>query len=96
MSRVVVDLAQLAEFLDRVELVQRHLVRAHDDAAARVRELHVSWTGGAALAHAAAHAQWSAAAAEVQDALAVLRSIAATAHRNYAAATLANRRMWAR
>jgi Proteins of 100 residues with WXG. len=96
MSRVVVDLSQLTEFLDRLELLQRHLVHAHDYASVRVRELHVSWTGGAALAHAAAHAQWSAAAVEVQDALAVLRSIAATAHRNYAAAALANRRMWAR
>ena len=96
MSRVVVDLSQLTDLVDRMELLQRHLVQAHDDAAARVRELHMSWTGGAAFAHSAAHAQWSAAAAEVQDALAVLRSIAATAHRNYAAASLANRRMWAR
>jgi WXG100 family type VII secretion target len=94
-SRVVVDLERLAELVDRMETFQAQLSRAGDDADARVRQVHGSWTGTAADAQGAAHAQWRAGASEVQQALAVLRSIASGAHANYHAAVLANRRMWA-
>jgi WXG100 family type VII secretion target len=94
-SRLVVDLARLAELIDRLEAFHSHLLRTRDDVDARVRQLHGEWAGSAAAAQASAHAQWKSGAAEVQDALAALRSVAATAHANYAAAMLANRRMWA-
>ena len=56
--------------------------------------MHAGWTGAAAQAQESAHEQWRAGAAEVQDALAALRAVGPTAHENYAAAVLANRRMW--
>jgi WXG100 family type VII secretion target len=95
MSRVVVDLERLAELVDRMEVFQAQLTRAGNDADARVRQLHGSWTGTAADTQSAAHAQWRAGASEVQETLAVLRSIVSGAHANYHAAALANRRMWA-
>jgi WXG100 family type VII secretion target len=95
MSRLVVDLDRLADLIDRMELFQAHLTRTRDEVDARVRHMHGSWTGTAASAQAEAHARWATGAAEVQEALADLRSIAATAHANFEAARLANRQMWA-
>lgn len=94
MTRVVVDLAALAQFVGQLELLQRQLLHAHDTVGQQVARLHVQWTGRAAATHAAAHTQWAAAATEVSDALATLRAIGSDAHANYAAAVAANRRMW--
>jgi uncharacterized protein YukE len=77
-----------------METFEHHLSRVGRDVDARARILQEVWTGRAAVEHAQAHARWATGAAEVQAALAVLRSIAVTAHANYQAATLANRRMW--
>jgi WXG100 family type VII secretion target len=93
-SRVVVDLERLAELIDRMEHVQAQLTRTHDDVDARVRQLHGTWTGAAAARQASAHQQWLTGAGEVRHALAVLRSIASTAHANYHSAAAASRRMW--
>ena len=94
MSRLVVDLAHLAELIDRMEQYLAQLSRLRDEAL-RVERLHPTWTGDAAAAQARAQARWAAGAAEVHDSLASLRALAATAHANYEAAVLANRRMWA-
>jgi WXG100 family type VII secretion target len=94
-SRVVVDLDRLADVVDRMDLFQAQLSRVGDHSRVRMAQVQASWTGAAANAHAAAHARWHAGASEVQEALAVLRSIVSTAHANYDAAMLANRRMWA-
>lgn len=95
MTRVVVDLARLAELIDRMEVVQAQLAAARHEVAARTRGLHGSWVGAAATAQAATHAEWDAGAAEVHAALATLRAIASDARANYLAAIVANRRMWA-
>jgi uncharacterized protein YukE len=93
-SRVVVDLGQLDDLIEAMQRFESHLMRARAQADARMRVLHESWTGAAAATQAAAHARWDVGAGDVHEALAVLRSIAATAHANYSAAMLANRRMW--
>lgn len=93
MTRLAVDLAALAALVERMALFGDQLARVHDDVDARLGALQ--WTGEAAAAQAEAHARWSAATADLHGALAVLRSIAATAHTNYTAAAAANRRMWA-
>jgi uncharacterized protein YukE len=93
MSRVVVDLLRVGELVERMEIFQAHLGRAGDEVDARGRRL--AWTGTAAARHEFAQARWAAGAAEVQSALAVLRSIATTAQANYRAAALTNQRMWA-
>lgn len=93
MTRLVVDLAHLAELIERMEQYLAHL-GALGDEAARAERLHPTWTGDAAETAARAHARWAAGAAEVQDSLASLRAVAAAAHANYEAAVAANRRMW--
>jgi WXG100 family type VII secretion target len=94
MTRIVVELDRLSEFVDRMDAVAAQLRLACAEADARIRHLRDAWTGSASAAQAAAHAQWRGGAAEVHDALASLRCIVATAHENYAAAAFANRRMW--
>ncbi len=96
MTRLVVDLDELARSVDRMRLFQEHLIRAHDEVRSRMRELQVVWSGEAANAQASAQEHWAAAADDVQDALGALASIAGTAHANYTAALAANRRMWSR
>jgi WXG100 family type VII secretion target len=93
-SRLVVDLDRLANLVDRMALFQAHLARGYDEVTARVHSVQLTWSGAAAEAQASAHARWRAGAAEVHEALGVLRSIASEAHANYAAAVAANRRMW--
>jgi WXG100 family type VII secretion target len=93
-TRVVVDLHRLGALVERMALVHAQLARIHDDVDARVRQLHPDWAGMAADTQRAAHAEWSAAAQQVHEALRELRAIAATARDNYHAAVLANRRMW--
>ena len=83
-----------AELIERMEQYLAHLSALRDEAV-RVERLHPTWTGEAAVAQAQAQSRWAAGAAEVQDSLAALRAVAATAHANYDAAVLANRRMWA-
>ena len=95
MSRLRVDLAQLDALVVRMRHVQDQLGRARVELDAQVAGLHTTWTGGAAAAQAHAHRRWSIGAAEVQEALATLHTIAATAHENYSSAAAANRRMWA-
>lgn len=95
MTRIRVDIDALEHLTDRMQRFQDHLVVTRDDVQHRVRGLHASWTGHAAAEQAAAHESWLRAVDELTTALAVLRSIAANARSNYAAACAANRGMWA-
>ena len=94
MSRLRVDLAELDRLVERMCLVQQQLGHLRAELDARVAQLHLTWTGEAAAAQVLAHERWAAGAAEVQEALAALHAIAATAHGNYSSAVAANRRMW--
>ncbi|HKC27902.1 MAG TPA: WXG100 family type VII secretion target [Jatrophihabitans sp.] len=95
MTRLAADLDQLADLVDRLALFQDQLADVVAEADARARQVEISWRGSAAAAHAAAHARWRRGAAEVHEALAVLRAVVVGARANYEAATAANRRMWA-
>lgn len=88
------DLDALDELVARMARLQDQVARACRDAEARVRELRGTWSGVAASGYVAADEQWKTGAGEAQEALAVLRSVASTAHSNYVAAVTANRRMW--
>ena len=94
MTRLTVDLERLEQTIERLQRFQQHLARTHEEAERRVQQLQLAWTGEAAAAQATAQHHWAVAAVQVQESLASLRSIAATAHANYTAAVLANRRMW--
>ncbi|MDT4924608.1 MAG: hypothetical protein QOG01_2321 [Pseudonocardiales bacterium] len=92
MTRVAVDLDRLADLIHQMASFHAQLTQARSRVDALVRD--VAWTGDGAVAAAAAHARWDAGAHEVHEALAALRSVAATARANYTAAMIANRRMW--
>jgi hypothetical protein len=94
MSRLVVDLGHLADLVDRMEQYLAHLSAVRDEAV-RVEQSHGTWTGEGAVLESEAQARWAAGAADVQESLAALRAIASTAHANYEAAVVTNRRMWA-
>lgn len=89
-----VDLARLAEMIDQLGSFDRYLEQALDEAGRRVDELHVSWSGQAALAQRAAHEEWVRGARDMRAGLATMRAAAATAHANYTSAVTANTRMW--
>ncbi len=95
MTRLAVDLAALAELVEGMQRFQDHLTTTRQEVERRVAGLHLTWSGGAAAEQAAAQRHWSMATDELQQTLAVLRSIGLTAHANYSAAMAANRRMWA-
>jgi uncharacterized protein YukE len=72
----------------------RHTERMLGEIDALVRDLHMTWTGQAAAAHAEAHDQWARGEATMREALTRLRAAGATAHRNYTGAMSANAAMW--
>jgi WXG100 family type VII secretion target len=87
--------------LDRMEFVTERMARfdtaldVHlENLDARIRRLHVTWSGDAAQAQHDAHEEWLRAAGQMRAALATMRSITETAHGNYQAAIQANLSMW--
>jgi WXG100 family type VII secretion target len=92
--RFSVDLNRLQEAVDRMGTFDTALSAHLDDLDARISRLHRTWGGDAAQAQRHAHAEWMAAAKEMRAALATMRSISSTAHRNYTAAVATNVRMW--
>ncbi len=86
--------AQLAEVVERLGKLDAHLERVTAQVERRVAELSGTWSGEAAEAQRAAHAEWQRGAAQMRAALATMRTIAGTAHANYTAAAAANVRMW--
>lgn len=94
MSRLRVDLERLDDLVGQMQRVAAQLDRVRSEVDRRVDAAQLEWTGRAASAQHAAHARWSAGAAELHAALESLRATAATARSNYAAAAHTNRRMW--
>jgi WXG100 family type VII secretion target len=94
MARIAVDPARLTAAVDRMARVEADLLGRLDEAERAVQRLGSSWSGAAAEAHRARHQRWTAAAAELNDALARMRRIAAVAEHNYTSAINANQAMW--
>lgn len=86
--------AQLADVVERLARLDAHLERVAAQVERRVATLSGTWSGEAAEAQRAAHAEWQRGAAQMRAALATMRAIAGTAHANYTAAAAANVRMW--
>ena len=91
---VQVDVEALAEAVQRMAEFGRHAESMLSEIDSLVTNLHATWTGEAAAAHAEAHQHWARGEAMMREALARLRSAGATAHRNYTGATSANVGMW--
>jgi ESAT-6 family protein len=89
-----VDLERLDAVVQRIQTFDASVERRLADLNHRMAHIRTIWTGDASQAQAAAHDEWTAAAAELRHGLAALRGAAATAHANYQAAQTANVTMW--
>ncbi|HEX5089814.1 MAG TPA: WXG100 family type VII secretion target [Nocardioides sp.] len=89
-----VDLAELQDRIDEMAAFEKTIEKALHHLDDVVENLHVTWTGEAAAAHRAAHADWVAGMEEMRRGLAEMRAAADRAHANYSSAAGANSRMW--
>ena len=90
-----VDLEQLEELVAALARFGDALDAVQTDVQSRMNRVHAVWRGVAAEEHAAAHDRWRAGSTDAHEALQTMRSIAATAHANYAAAIRVNGALWA-
>jgi WXG100 family type VII secretion target len=89
-----VDPEALAEAVRRMAEFGRHTETMLGEIDALVTDLHATWTGQGAAAHAEAHQHWVRGEAMMREALARLRAAGATAHRNYTGAVATNLGIW--
>ncbi|WP_077086433.1 WXG100 family type VII secretion target [Mycobacterium rhizamassiliense] len=84
----------LAEAVQRIADFQRYAESMISEIDSMVSNLHMTWTGEGATAHAEAHRHWAHGEAMMREALGQLRAIAHTAHANYTGAMAKNMSMW--
>lgn len=89
-----VDPDALAGAVERMAEFQRHAESMLIEIGSLVANLHATWTGEGAAAHAEAHQHWARGEAVMREALAKLRAAGATAHSNYTGVTSTNLAMW--
>jgi len=89
-----VDPDALADAVERMAEFQRYAENVLSEIDSLVSNLHATWTGEGAAAHAEAHRQWARGEAMMREALAQLRAAAHTAHGNYTGAMSTNFAMW--
>ncbi len=90
-----VDPEALADAVQRMAEFERHAESLVAEMDSAVRDLHATWSGAGAEAHAEAHRRWTRGEATMREALARLRGAGATAHANYTGAMATNLAMWA-
>ncbi len=88
------DPQELADAVQRMTEFQRHAEDMLTEIDSLVSNLHSTWTGRGAAAHAEAHRHWARGEAMMREALAQLRTAGATAQRNYIGAMSTNLAMW--
>ena len=88
------DPEALADAVDRMAEFQRYAESMITEIDSLVSNLHTTWTGEGAAAHAEAHQHWARGEAIIREALAQLRAAAHTAHGNYTGAAAKNLSMW--
>ena len=89
-----VDPDALADTVERMSEFQRYAESMLSEIDSLVSNLHATWTGEGAAAHAEAHRHWAQGEAMMREALAQLRAAAHTAHGNYTGAMAKNLSMW--
>lgn len=90
----VVDTDRLAEVVAHLATLGQQADQIVAEVDARVRALQGVWTGDAATAQQAAHAEWLAGAHEMHEAVVALQRLTDTAHGNYTRAVATNVAMW--
>ncbi|MEZ0349404.1 WXG100 family type VII secretion target [Mycobacterium sp. pR1184] len=89
-----VDPRALADAVQRMAEFQRYAESMLAEIDSLVSNLHATWTGEGAAAHAEAHQHWARGEAMMREALARLRTAGAAAHSNYTGAMTTNLAMW--
>ena len=89
-----VDPEALADALQLMNEFARHTESVVAEVDSLVTNLHQTWTGLAATAHAEAHRHWSNGEAMMREALTQLQTAGTTAHHNYTHAMQTNQTMW--
>jgi ESAT-6 family protein len=89
-----VDPDALAGAVQRMAEFQRYAESMLTEIDSLVANLHATWTGEGAAAHAEAHRHWARGEAMMREALAKLRAAGATAHSNYTGVMSTNLAMW--
>jgi WXG100 family type VII secretion target len=89
-----VDLDELDAVITRMGKFDAALDEHMTNLDARIKRLHKTWSGDAAVAQKAEHDKWMQAAHEMRQAMATMRSAGKTAHTNYSRAIAANGSMW--
>ena len=89
-----VDPQALADAVQRMVEFQRYAESVLAEIDSLVTNLHATWTGQGAAAHAEAHRHWARGEAMMREALAQLRAAGATAHRNYTGVMSTNLAIW--
>jgi WXG100 family type VII secretion target len=89
-----VDPEALADATELMGEFVQHTENMVSEIESLVSNLHVTWTGQAATAHAEAHKHWSRGEAMMREALAQLKTAGTTAHHNYTGAMATNVTMW--
>jgi WXG100 family type VII secretion target len=89
-----VDPEALADALQLMSEFARHTESVVAEVDSLVTQLHKTWTGQAATAHAEAHRHWSHGEKMMREALVQLKTAGSTAHHNYTHAMQTNLTMW--
>lgn len=93
-DRFSVDPEALTDALQLMGEFVRHTESVVAEINSLVTNLHETWSGEAAHAHAQAHRHWSHGEATMREALEQLKTAGTTAHHNYTGAMAANMAMW--
>lgn len=91
--RYRVELQELLTFVESLQSFEQRAEVIAERVDGQIAHLHGSWSGDAAEAHRHQHAEWTAAAAQMREALTKLREAANNAHRNYTEAVQLNLEM---
>ncbi len=89
-----VDPEQLAEAVQQMADFQQYSESLLAEIESLVTNLHLTWSGKAATAHAEAHRHWIRGEEMMREALTHLQSVGTTAHANYTGAIAKNLDLW--
>ncbi len=89
-----VDPQALADSVQRMTEFQHYAESMLAEIDSLVANLHATWTGEGAVAHAEAHRRWARGESMMREALAQLQAAGAAAHLNYTGAMSTNLAMW--
>jgi WXG100 family type VII secretion target len=90
MTEYRVDLDHLEAVTARMEGLNGFVADSLREIEERIATVQGNWSGEAADAHAAAHAEWTDAAAKIRSGLEKMRAAAAAARAQYESASAAN------